>query len=80
MELKDALEHTGKTVREISEKSTEQFQSALHESFFPEGADSNPENYVSFIFSEKAVGFIFQQYQVTSYANGPQEAVFLRVK
>ena len=80
LELKDALEYIGKTVREVSEKSTAQFQSAFRDGFFPEGADSNPENYSSFLFTENSVGFMFQQYQVAAYANGPQEVIFKRVK
>ena len=47
---------------------------------FEEGADTNPENFSSFVISADKVTFIFQQYQVAAYAAGPQEVSFERKK
>ena len=81
LDLKDALAMIGKTTEEVSVESATQLSRALGDDFlFPEGVNTNPENFSSFLISEDAVTFIFQQYQVAPYSAGPQEVRFERVK
>ena len=76
--LDDALKLIGRSVAEVSAEATLQFRSKFTDAFFSEGADTNPENYSSFVISDKKVTFIFQSYQVAAYAAGPQEVSFER--
>lgn len=79
--LSHALALIGKTVQEVSAESSAQLKRKLADNFiFPEGANTNPENFSSFLISEDSVTFIFQQYQVAAYAYGPQEVTFKRVR
>ncbi|MEY4747653.1 MAG: endo,4-beta-xylanase-like protein [Candidatus Parcubacteria bacterium] len=75
----DALKLIGKTITEISSEATAQLKAKLGDAMFEEGANTNPENFSSFTISQDAVTFIFQPYQVASYAAGPQEVSLPRV-
>lgn len=75
----DAFRMIGKTLEEVSAEATAKLKVKLGETMFEEGANTNPENFRSFIVSEDEVTFIFQQYQVASYAQGIQEVSFPRV-
>lgn len=76
--LEDALALIGKSVAQVSAEATAQLKVKLGDSMFEEGANSNPENFSSFLISADTVTFIFQQYQVAAYAAGPQEVSFPR--
>ncbi len=78
LELNDALRLIGKSVADISAEATRQFRQKFADAFFAEGADTNPENYSSFVISEDKVTFMFQAYQVAAYAAGPQQVSFAR--
>ncbi|MEN9413065.1 MAG: hypothetical protein RLZZ342_152 [Candidatus Parcubacteria bacterium] len=81
LELSDALALIGKNITDVSASSTQILTHDLGEGFmFPEGANTNPENFSSFVVSADMVTFIFQQYQVAPYAAGPQRVSFLRVR
>ncbi len=43
--------------------------------FFEEGANSNPENFSSFLIEDAGIRFIFGQYQVAPYVAGEQEVL-----
>lgn len=75
----DAFGMIGKTAAEVSVEATAQLKAKLGDAFFEEGANSNPENFSSFLVSENGVTFIFQQYQVGPYSAGVQEVSFSRV-
>lgn len=78
--LADALALIGKDVAQVSAESSTSLARQLGDMFmFKEGADTNPENFSSFIVSKDAVTFIFQQYQVAAYAAGPQRVSFPRI-
>ncbi|RJR13227.1 DUF3298 domain-containing protein [Candidatus Parcubacteria bacterium] len=74
----DAFAMIGKTVEEVSAAATKELKSKLGDAMFEEGANSNPENFSSFVISEDKITFIFQQYQVAAYAAGVQEVSFSR--
>ena len=74
----DAFVMIGKTVSEVSAIATTELKATLGEGMFLEGADTNPENFSSFVISDDKVTFIFQQYQVAAYAAGVQEVSFDR--
>lgn len=74
----DAFEMIGLTVGQVSAQATAELKRKLGDSMFEEGANSNPENFSSFIISANTVTFIFQPYQVAAYAAGPQEVSFER--
>lgn len=76
----DAFKMIGRTAAQVSVSSTAQLKAKLGDAFLPEGANSNPENFRSFLISEDKVTFIFQPYQVAYYAAGPQEVSFERKK
>ncbi len=76
----DAFAMIGMDSGDVSAKATAELKEKLGKSFFEEGANSNPENFSSFVISEHEVMFIFQAYQVGPYAAGPQEVSFARVK
>ncbi|OGG79854.1 hypothetical protein A3A39_04685 [Candidatus Kaiserbacteria bacterium RIFCSPLOWO2_01_FULL_54_13] len=74
----DAFTMVGMTVEEVSAQATAELRKKLGDSMFEEGANSNPENFSSFIISADTVTFIFQPYQTAAYAAGPQEVSFER--
>lgn len=74
----DAFAMLGMSVEDVSSSATAQLQETLGDSFFEEGASTNPENFSSYIVSTDTVTFIFQPYQVAPYAAGPQEVSFER--
>ncbi|MEK7133998.1 MAG: DUF3298 domain-containing protein [Patescibacteria group bacterium] len=76
----DAFKMIGMTAQQVSVAATAQLKQKLGETFFSEGANSNPENFSSFLISADKVTFIFQPYQVAAYAAGPQEVSFERKK
>ena len=63
----------GMTLEQVSAAATSQLKAKLGDAMFEEGANTNPENFSSFIISNDKVTFIFQPYQVAAYAAGPQE-------
>lgn len=76
--LDDALRLIGKSVQQVSAEATAQLETKLGDAMFEEGANTNPENFSSFVISTDTVTFIFQQYQTAAYAAGPQEVSFRR--
>jgi hypothetical protein len=79
LELADALKLIGKSVAQVSAESSVSLKGQLRDSFmFKEGADTNPENFSSFLVTKGAVTFVFQQYQVAPYSFGPQRVSFPR--
>jgi hypothetical protein len=76
----DAFATIGMTVDQVSASSTAQLKQKLGDAMFPEGANTNPENFSSFQIATNTVTFIFQPYQVAAYAAGAQEVVFARVR
>lgn len=76
--LDDALKLIGKSVAQVSAEATAQLKTKLGDTMFEDGANTNPENFSSFVISADKVTFIFQQYQVAAYAAGVQEVSFDR--
>jgi hypothetical protein len=76
----DAFAMLGLSAEEISAKATAELKAKLGDNMFEEGANSNPENFSSFVISEDSVTFIFQPYQVAAYAAGVQEISFDKVQ
>lgn len=74
----DAFKMIGRSLQQVSISATAQLREKLGEAFSPDGANSNPENFSSFLLSKDKVTFIFQPYQVAAYAAGPQEVSFVR--
>lgn len=74
----DAFAMIGMSVEEVSEATTAKLKTRLGDSMFEEGANTNPENFSSFLVSADSVTFIFQAYQVAAYSAGPQEVSFPR--
>ena len=74
----NAFKMIGRTVQQVSVSTTAQLKEKLGDTFFAEGANTNPENFSSFVISADKVTFIFQPYQVAAYAAGPQEVSFER--
>ena len=75
--LDDALKMIGLTTAQVSEQATAKLKEKLGDSFmFPEGANTNPENFSAFLVGTSTVTFIFQQYQVAPYVFGEQEVSF----
>ncbi len=74
----DALQMIGLSVQQVSVAATAQLKERLGDGFFENGADSNSENFNSFLISADKVTFIFQPYQVAAFAAGPQEVSFGR--
>jgi hypothetical protein len=84
--LIDIFDTSTKYLDKISEYSTASLKKQLAEAqglaedskdlvFFPEGADSNPENFSTFLIEEDGIRFIFGQYQVAPYVAGEQEVL-----
>lgn len=76
----DAFQMIGKTLEQVSAEATAKLKVTLGDTMFEEGASANPENFSSFLVTEDEVVFIFQPYQVASYAQGVQEVSFKRVR
>jgi hypothetical protein len=76
----DAFALAGLSAEEVSARATAELKAKLGDSMFEEGADSNPENFSSFVISENEITFIFQPYQVAAYAAGVQQVSFKRVR
>ena len=76
----DAFKMIGLTVDQVSTKATAELKAKLGGDMFEDGANSNPENFSSFLISADKVTFIFQPYQVAAYAAGAQEVSFPRIK
>jgi len=76
----DAFEMIGMTVEQVSAVATADLNAKLGAAMFEEGANTNPENFSSFIIFADTVTFIFQPYQVAPYAAGAQEVSFERKK
>ncbi|MDO8514253.1 MAG: DUF3298 domain-containing protein [bacterium] len=74
----DAFKMIKLTAQQVSVAVSAQLKERLGETFFAEGANSNPENFSSFLISAGKVTFIFQPYQVAPYSAGPQEVSFER--
>ncbi len=75
----DAFRMIGMNVQQVSTAASAQLKQRLGEDvFFEDGANTNTENYSSFVITKDKVTFIFQQYQVAPYAAGPQEVSFSR--
>ena len=74
----EAFEMLGLSAAQVSERATTELKEKLGDSFFEEGANSNPENFSSFTISRDSVTFIFQASQAGPYAVGPQEISFGR--
>lgn len=78
--LDDALAMTGLTLQQISGGAVTQLQSTLGTVAFPDGAAPTADNYGTFLVSADKITFVFQDYQVAPYSDGPQEVEFARVK
>lgn len=76
----DALAHTGKTLKQVSERALAQLKERYGEVQFPEGAAPAPENYTAFTMDAENVTFTFQQYQVQAYALGMPQITVPRVR
>ena len=75
----DAFKMIGLTVQQVSAQASAELKAKLGDGFqFPEGANTNPENFSSFTISADSVTFIFQEYQVAAFAAGAQEVSFPR--
>lgn len=77
--LADALRLIGKTLDDVAVEARTTLQNRLADAFFEEGVAVNVDNFSSFVVSDKAVIFIFQEYQVAPYADGEQEISFPRI-
>lgn len=79
--LDEALTLIGKNLSQVAAESLTQLKKEIGDDVvFEDGAAAKTENYSTFIIGEKEVTFIFNTYQVASYASGPQEVSFPRVK
>jgi hypothetical protein len=77
--LNDALAMTGLTLQQVATQSLVQLNAKFNGTVpFPEGAQAKPENYSTFLVNKDNVTFIFNDYQVASHADGPQETSFPR--
>jgi hypothetical protein len=76
--LQDALATLGLTLSQVADKASSQLKAKPNAFAFPEGALPEEKNYATFLISADKVTFIFQEYQVTAYAFGPQEVSISR--
>ncbi len=77
--LERALSLTGLSLAEVATQSLAQLKQGYGDSIIaPEGAGPKVENYSTFIVTPQNVTFIFQAYQVVSYAAGMPEVKFNR--
>ncbi|KKW20426.1 MAG: hypothetical protein UY61_C0034G0015 [Candidatus Adlerbacteria bacterium GW2011_GWC1_50_9] len=77
--LDDALAMVDLSLEQVADLATEELRTRLGDDvFFSEGAEVARENYQTFVVSADNVTFIFQPYQVASYAAGFQEVSFGR--
>jgi hypothetical protein len=78
--LDDALTMTGLTLQEVAARSLSELREKHGATLFEEGAAATRENYGTFLIDGDSVTFVFQLYQVASYAAGFQEVTFARKK
>ncbi len=79
LSLDDVLAMIGKTLSQVAAGSLAQLNAKFEGHVpFPEGAEAKAENYSTFLVGKNAVKFIFNDYQVASHADGPQETSFPR--
>lgn len=76
--LKSVLTLIGATLTQVSEHSSAQLKEKLGDSFIAKGAAPTEENYWMYTINDKGVTFIFNEYQVAPYAEGPQRVSFAR--
>ncbi len=77
--LDDALRMVGKTLQQVSQESLARLNAKFAGAVpFPDGTSAKAENYSTFLVSADKVTFIFNDYQVASHADGPQEVSFER--
>lgn len=74
----DALSLIGLPLSQVAEQTAAQLRGRLGSAFFPEGAKADAKNYYTFLVGADRVTFVFQEYQVAPYAEGPQEVWFPR--
>ena len=77
--LDDALSMIGLTLQQVSDTAKQQLQQKLGDGFaFPDGAAPTADNYGVFLVSADKVTFVFNDYQVAPYSEGPQQVSFAR--
>lgn len=76
--LKSVLALIGATLQQVSDYSTQTLKEKLGDSFIAKGALPTEENYWMYSINDKGVTFIFNEYQVAPYAEGPQRVSFAR--
>lgn len=74
--LDDALSMVGLSLTQVAEQAAVQLSTKQGLVPFPEGASADAKNYQTFLIGADRVRFFFQEYQVASYAEGPQEVWF----
>ncbi len=77
--LKSVLALIGATLQQVSDYSTQTLKEKLGKSFIAKGAAPTEENYWMYSINDKGVTFIFNEYQVAPYSEGPQRVSFARV-
>lgn len=78
LSLDDALLMTGLSLDEIATQAKAQLVKQFGEVVWQSGADPEPVNYDTFYLTKKHVVFVFQPYQVASYAAGAPEVAIPR--
>ncbi len=76
--LKSVLALIGATLQQVSDNSKQALKEKLGDSFIAKGAAPTEENYWMYSINEKGVTFIFNEYQVAPYSEGPQRVSFAR--
>ncbi|MFZ2555607.1 MAG: DUF3298 and DUF4163 domain-containing protein [Minisyncoccia bacterium] len=78
--LKSVLALIGATLQQVSDNSTQTLKEKLGDSFIAKGAKPTEENYWMYSINDKGVTFIFNEYQVAPYSEGPQRVSFARAE
>ncbi len=76
--LKSVLALIGATLTQVSDYSSAQLKEKLGSSFIAKGTAPTEENYWMYSINDKGVTFIFNEYQVAPYSEGPQRVSFAR--
>jgi hypothetical protein len=76
--LKSVLTLIGATLTQVSEHASQELKKKLGDSFIAKGATPTEENYWMYSINDKGVTFIFNEYQVAPYSEGPQRVSFAR--
>ncbi len=76
--LKSVLTLIGATLQQVSDYSTQTLKEKLGDAFIAKGALPTEENYWMYSINDKGVTFIFNEYQVAPYSEGPQRVSFAR--